>query len=374
MRTRISRAIGLAFARRHDERAIGWLGRVPHADADRQVREWRISASVLHGRWDQALELVAALEESERESDRWRYWSGRALAALGRESEANAPYAAAARGRGFYAFLAADRIDSPYAFDDTPLEIPTEAIAALAAEPAMRRTRELLALERRADARREWQHVIRDMGDDERAVAAKLAEHWGWHGRAALTIARTEHRDDLALRFPLAYRDAVKGEAAARGVEPPLVFAVVRQESAFVPDARSPAGALGLMQIMPSTGRQLARRLGERPRGRAVLLDPDTSVRYGSAYLAWLLERFGGNQLLASAAYNAGPRRVQSWLPEVAPVEADRWVENVPFTETRRYVRRIMAYTAIYQHRLGLPVERLSDRLAPIPTWSELGS
>ena len=120
-------------------------------------------------------------------------------------------------------------------------------------------------------------------------------------------------------------------------------------------------------ETLPSAGREIARGLGEKPRGRWALLKPSTSVRFGSTYLASMLTKFGAHPALATAAYNAGPHRVRSWLPSSGEIEGDVWVENVPFTETRNYVRRVLAYTAIYQHRLGIPVQRIGERLAPVP-------
>jgi soluble lytic murein transglycosylase len=365
-RARVQRAIGLAFARRHAPEAIEWLARVPDELADRRVREWRISAALRQGRWARALEFIERLESTAREEARWRYWAGRALEIQGHAGEAHTLFAAAAAERGFFGFLSADRIGQPYHYGDQPLEVSPEALDRVAAIPAVRRAGELLALGRRLDARREWHHAIVDLDAGELVVAAKLAERWGWHGRAILTIALTPHRDDLGLRFPIVYRDEVDRAATSGGPDSAWLYAVVRQESAFVSDARSRKGALGLMQIMPATGRHIARRLGTKLPSRRTLLEPVTSVRYGAAYLGDLAARFDGHRALASAAYNAGPSRVRSWLPREDVVEADVWIENVPFAETRRYVQRVLAYTAIYEHRLGLKVVPLSTRLRAI--------
>ena len=198
-------------------------------------------------------------------------------------------------------------------------------------------------------------------------MAAKLAHEWGWHGRAILTLAKTPYRDDLELRFPLAYRDEVLAQAEAKSLDPAWVFAIVRQESAFMPDARSHAGALGLMQIMPGTGRSIARSLNRKLRSKYQLLEADTSLLYGSTYLRTLLNRLNDHPVLATAAYNAGPHRVERWRPEEGDVDADLWIEVVPFRETREYLRRVVTYTVIYEQRLSREPVRLSVRLSPIP-------
>jgi soluble lytic murein transglycosylase len=206
------------------------------------------------------------------------------------------------------------------------------------------------------------------MSDEELARAAKLADGWGWHGRAILTVARTPHLDDLEMRFPLAYHDRVLEQARDKDLDPAWMYAIVRQESAFIADARSPAGALGLMQIMPDTGRKIGRSL-ERPlKNREQLLDADISLEFGSTYLRTLLDQLNGHPVLAAAAYNAGPHRVERWRPAEQNVSADLWIENIPYRETREYVRRVIAYTTIYERRLGRKSVRVSERLMPIPS------
>jgi soluble lytic murein transglycosylase len=205
------------------------------------------------------------------------------------------------------------------------------------------------------------------MSDADLARAAKLAHRWGWHGRAILTVARTPHLDDLEMRFPLAYHDRVLEQAEARRLDPAWMYAIVRQESAFIADARSPAGALGLMQIMPGTGRKIARSLNKPLESRRQLLDADVSLEFGSTYLRILLDEMDEHPVLAAAAYNAGPHRVERWRPAEQNMSADLWIENVPYGETREYLRRVLAYTTIYEQRLGRDPVRLSERLAPIP-------
>jgi soluble lytic murein transglycosylase len=206
------------------------------------------------------------------------------------------------------------------------------------------------------------------MSDEELARAAKLADAWGWHGRAIMTVARTPHLDDLEMRFPLAYHDRLLKQASANRIDPAWMYAIVRQESAFMADARSPAGALGLMQIMPSTGRRIGRSLSKPLGNRLQLLDADVSLEFGSTYLRTLLDQLDENPILAAAAYNAGPHRVERWRPAERNMSADLWIENVPFRETREYLRRVIAYTTIYEQRLGRAPVRVSERFASIPS------
>ena len=367
-RAAVARRIGLSFASRHEPQAIDWLWRVDAAHADDHVLRWRAAAAALHSRWDKVLEAVESMPAEEHERERWRYWRARALEENGAEDEARAGFESLARERDYYGFLAADRVGAEYRFNHRPLEIAPDVVERVAAMPATQRALEFLALDRRVSARREWHALISGLQDDELAAASWIARCRDWHGRAILTIARTEERDDLELRFPVVYRSLVASASSRRGLSPAAVYALIRQESAFMPDARSSAGALGLMQIMPHTGRMLMRKAGRKLRRRSQLLSPSLNVDLGTRYIQSLLSKSGGSPVLATASYNAGPHRVRSWLPDKGEVEAAVWIDNIPFTETRRYVRRYLAYSTIYQHRLGRHPTRLNKRMPPVRT------
>jgi soluble lytic murein transglycosylase len=175
----------------------------------------------------------------------------------------------------------------------------------------------------------------------------------GWHDQAIVTLARAGYWDDLSLRFPTPHQDRVLASARSESIDPAWVYAVMRQESIFRSDAKSPAGALGLMQIMPATGRRIAKDLQMSLPNNYVLLKPDTNIRYGTRYLRHTLDQLQKNPVLATAAYNAGPNRVRQWLPEEGTLDADLWAETVPFFETRKYIKKVMEYTTVYEQRLG---------------------
>ena len=202
----------------------------------------------------------------------------------------------------------------------------------------------------------------------ETAKAAKIAYDWGWHARAIISLAGTAHLDDLVMRFPTPHALDITQRASEHALDRAWVFAVARQESAFMPDARSPKGALGLMQIMPATGKEIASKLNASGFKTRDLLEANLNLRFGVWYLRDLLDRMRGHRVLAIASYNAGPHRTRRWLPEPGTLAANIWVETVPFRETRRYLRRVLAYTAIYEMLLGDPSTRLSVRLLPVPS------
>ena len=296
---------------------------------------------------------------------RWRYWRARALTALGRIEEAS--WAEIATERDYYGFLAADRIGAPYRIVQDAAGASAERLRRIGSMGGFRRAREFHVLGLRNGFNREWRHLVGRLDGKDLTAAGELALRNGWHFEAIRAAARAGALDRLDLRFPIAWEHEVAAAAREHGIDPAWVLATIRMESAFRPRARSPAGALGLMQIMPATGRRIARVAGVRHRGSRTLLDPRQNIRLGVAYLRRLLDRMDGNPALASASYNAGPHRTDRWLAAGAGLEPELWVEFVPYTETRRYVKRVLEYRIVYQHRLRSRSDRLSALLVPLP-------
>jgi soluble lytic murein transglycosylase len=333
---------------------------------DAKLHELRLRAALARHDWAAYLRWQAEMPPALRDAPRWQYWRARALGRRGQPETAATIYRRLAEERSYHGFLAADRAGLPYAMAQNSAPASAERLAQLAASPALARSHELFVLDRMIDARREWLRGTRQLDRSDLVVAAKLADTWGWHAQAIFTVAQGRHWDDLALRFPLAHRQAVEQQAGRQALDPAWVYAVMRQESAFMSDARSGVGATGLMQLMPATARRVARRLPEPLRvTRKALCQPAFNITLGSAYLREVLDRLYRNRVLATAAYNAGPRKVRQWLPQ-QPMAADLWVELVPYTETRRYLQRVLTYTAIYQARLGLKPRRLLDQMPTI--------
>lgn len=366
-RADIERSITLALARHGNERAAGWQARIRDPQTLHRLRVTHILAALEDHEWDNALQGIQELAPDEATRPRWRYWQARALEAMGRDKQARPLYARLAETRNYYGFLAADRLDQAYRFTDKPLILRRAALADLTRLPAIQRAHELYLLGRQVEARREWAAMLPRLDRPELLNAAQLAQQWGWHDRVISTLGRARYWDDLTLRFPLAYRQQILAAARQQSINPAWAFAVIRQESAFTTDARSHAGAVGLMQLLPRTAREVARRLRMHFSGRHALLDTQTNITLGIRYLSQIRARFGGHAVLATAAYNAGSRRVRSWQPDARPMSADLWVETVPYAETRDYLRRVLTYTVIYEQRLGLPSTSLSSRMPIVP-------
>jgi len=360
----LEKRLALALAYRKNKLAYSRLEKLP--DDDAKVRDWRVRAALLEGNWQLVLAALKRLTPEEKRQPKWQYWLGRALYATGNAVQAKQVFSELARDRSFHGFLAADYLHLDYQLADRPLQIPQRQLQELADTMAFRMVREFKFQQRDRDARRQWWFAVSKLDKPQLLVAAKLAQRWGWDQIAIFTIARAQYWDDVNLRFPVTYAQEINKNAHERDLDPAIVYGLIRQESAFYPYAHSPVGARGLMQIMPRTGRQIARALKERWRSASSLFDPDVNVKYGTFYYKQMLDRFNGHFALAAAAYNAGPHRVEQWLPDDGPVPADIWIETIPFTETRKYVSLVLSYALIYQQLMGWDTLKMKDLMRDV--------
>ncbi len=358
------RALVMRAALRRMPQAGEWLGNFRARDEDLEIKEWRVRAALLEGDWNEVMRLLHRLPEEEREEDHWAYWEARALETVGRSGRAREIYQEIAGLQSWHGFLAADRLGQEYVIVDEPIEPEAAVLQALETDQRLLRAREFQAVEMEAEGRRVWNSVLADATAPELAASAVLAKRWGLNDRAIFSAGRAEQRRALSYRFPILYQQEVAAAAIEHRIEPAWIFGVMRRESAFISDVVSHAGAVGLMQIMPRTGTYIA-DLQSKEDWDGDLTDTATNIDFGTFYLGHVRERFDGHLALATASYNAGPRRVSSWLPDET-MEADRWIDTIPFTETRRYVRAVLAYAAIYEHQLTGTVTRISDQLPPV--------
>ncbi|MCQ8103022.1 transglycosylase SLT domain-containing protein [Methylomonas sp. SURF-2] len=358
--------LGMALAFRRDKRAYAKLTRF--AGDDESAREWRVRAALNQQQWHEARAAIADLPETARQDDKWQYWLARALDATGQAQEAAAIFQTLATHRGFYGFLAAERLGRDIQLNHQPVGVSAREVDALQKSAPFRVVDELLAMDRKTEAAGQWWHAVADLDNRQLQAAAKLAQDRQWPSMAIFTLAKARQWDDLELRFPLWFNKQIQDNAERNRLDPALVFALIRQESAFDEFAGSPAGAIGLMQVMPKTARQIAGELGQDWRNDFNLLNPDINIRYGSYYFNKVLSQFDGHFVLATAAYNAGANRVKQWLPKDQALPADIWIETIPYKETRGYVSSVLMYTLIYQRRLnrdGLKIADLMRTISP---------
>ncbi len=363
----VERNLALRAAYRHDERATAWMYQLPKDLVDPSTGMWRARSALRSLDWDLVLRGIAMLNEVEKAEPQWQYWKARAFSEKGLQLEAKLIYEKIANERSYYGFLAADKLSVPYNIVDEPVQYNVQELEKIEQTPSIVRARELLLVNQLTDARREWNHATQNYSPRQYQISASLAHQWGWHDYAIRTIAKGEYFDDLGIRFPTPFTTQVNKYSTKRSLEPAFIFGIIRRESAFNPQARSPVGARGLMQLMPATAKQVSRQLKIKAPSRYDLNTPGLNINLGSKYIRDMLKKFNGHRALASAAYNAGPHRVNAWLPEKNELPADVWVDTIPFTETREYVRAILAYTAMFEWKLDQTPTRLSVHLQPIP-------
>lgn len=360
-RTQVEAAIALRGLIEREPGIRAWVDEQLPRWGDEKLTALRLRWAIREKDWRAIERTSALLSAADADEGAWTYWRARALAERGRDEEAENLFAQLAQERSYYGFLSADRLGLPYAFRDEAL--PT-LDAARAETPlpdwvhaATWRVHELNAIDSPRLAHAEWTHALQRTDIKAQRVLARLAGDQGWH-RLAIDAANASRAwDALDLRFPLAYVDAFQARASLRDLPTSELMAIARRESAFFPGARSPVGARGLMQLMPATGIAVARSAG-MSLNVGELYDIDHNLDLGSAYYRQLLDRFEGNRAVALAAYNAGPNRVQHWVGKDLPIDA--WIETIPYRETRDYVKAVLAYTVVFDHRLGREARLLS--------------
>ncbi|MDJ0711132.1 MAG: transglycosylase SLT domain-containing protein [Woeseiaceae bacterium] len=369
-----ARHIALWMARDNLPGGYVALARLPKAAQNEEVMRWRARTSLRDTNWHRLLIDISLMPLSEREEQEWTYWRGIALTKTGQTEEGREVLQVLAQERGYYGFLAADEIGEPYALDHNRLAADAAAMALLAKHPGLIRARELFLVGLEGRGRSEWDAIVRYFGDDEKLQAALLADQWGWHSRAIATAASLGEYDDLAIRYPLPWQQHFETSSSAARISPTWAYGIARSESLFMRDVRSSAGAVGLMQLMPATGRDVARDIRLPYSGLATLTDPISNIRLGTTYLGQMANRYNGNQVLATAAYNAGPHRVDRWLPEQGSEDARVWIENIPFNETRSYVKRVFSAETIFHWRMTGQVRRVSDLLRAVHPQQKLAA
>ena len=339
-----------------------WIDKALQRQHEPALMELRLRMALWESDWQGVKLWVQKIPDSARSDVRWTYWLARAEEAQGRYPHAKALYRQASYERSFYGFMAADRVGAPIPLNRTPLKSSITVSQAMQKWPAVARVKELLALGERDQARGEWNYLMSQVEYNDKLQLGGVALKSQWYDLAVLSSISAKAWDVLDLRFPTPIPSTFSRYAKTRAVETSLLYALARQESALYPYAQSPVGASGLMQLMPSTAEHTARKLGFELAGARQLTDPELNIRLGSAYLKELLDNYGGNRILATAAYNAGPGRVRQWRRQSGGKPFDIWVENIPYRETRNYVQNVMVFNAIYQYRLREPVRFLTEK------------
>ena len=367
--------IGKSAAQKLSGSAHGYFSNVTrNSHLNDDLLGWKVRAALRAGQWKAVRNVVDAMGAEARQDSTWVYWKARAMLAT-KPSEADRAEArqlleGIAGTRGFYEQLALEELGQRITVPPAPAPLTAEEKAAARANPGLNRGLYAILLGLRSEGVREWNyttnlHTPGGMADRELLAAADFACQREVWDRCINTSERTKTVTDMAQRFPMPFRAAVVERAQGIGLDPAYVYGLIRQESRFIMDARSHVGASGLMQVMPATARWTARKIGLTGFTADQITDRDTNITIGTAYLKLALDDFAGSMPMAAAAYNAGPGRPRSWRN--GPVlDAAIWAENVPFAETRDYVKKVLANTTNYAAMLTGQPQSLKARLGTV--------
>lgn len=355
--------VATAAAQRHLPEALSWFASAGKLDEFQQA--WQARAALRAQRWPQLAQIIEAMPTTLAGRPEWIYWLARARAAQGRGGEARRLYRQIAGQPDFYGQLASEALGEPLLLPARARPASAEEMEAARQHPGLRRALAFYRLQLRFEAAREWNWSVRGMNDRQLLAAAELARRHENFDRAISTADRTVGEHDFVLRFPTPFRDQVEARAVDLGLDLAWIYGLMRQESRFILDARSSAGAQGLMQLMPATARWVAGKIGMRDFHPKRVSEMDVNVTLGTQYMKMVLDGLDDHPVLASAAYNAGPARARRWRAD-GPLEGAIYAETIPFDETRDYVKKVMSNAVWYGALLEGTPQSLRGRLGVV--------
>ncbi len=362
----LNQKVALRAAYRYAPQAKTLLQEVnTNGHKNEETLRWQAQIAIRHSQWLELLDIIELMPEKEQNKKQWLYWKARAFDATKQPERAHALYQKLAKQRNYYAFLAADHLNLPYQFNPSPVkQVDTQAL--IKKYPELVRIQELLAIDWPLSTKREWYQLLNKVDKNEFQAVGVLANQWQQHAQAIRSMAKAKEWNALHLRFPTPYKEPVMQHAEKNKIDPAWIYGIMRRESAFSVDIKSPVGATGLMQIMPKTAKYISQKLGGGNISYKKLTQAENNIELGSAYLNYLNEKYKGNKVLATAAYNAGPNRVDHWLPKTGTLPADQWIDSITFSETRAYVKAVLEYTTIFKSLLNQRYDRLKDVMPDI--------
>ncbi|MDR2238996.1 MAG: lytic transglycosylase domain-containing protein [Zoogloeaceae bacterium] len=359
--------LGWQAALRHMPEALNWYASAVDAPLGNEQLAWKARAGLRALNWSAVRAAIERMPQAMQAQPDWIYWLGRAQEALGQREEARALYARIAGQPNFYGNLADDELGRPILPPSRALAPSAVEVDAIAALPGIRRALALFRIDLRIEAVREWIWSLRGMDDAKLLAAAEFARQQEIFDRAINTADRTLALHDYSLRYLAPFREHVEPKARALQLDQGWVYGLMRQESRFVTNAKSVAGAKGLMQLMPKTARWVAKKIGLKDYHPGQTVDTDTNVTIGTHYLKMVLDELDSHPVLASTAYNAGPGRARRWRDSTRPLEGAIYAETIPFSETRDYVKKVMSNTVYYAALFDGQPQSLKRRLGFIP-------
>ncbi|WP_256212087.1 transglycosylase SLT domain-containing protein [Nitrosomonas communis] len=358
-------------ALRQDPRTLGWFLDAENSKQTYPLNEaklaWKARVALREGKWDLVMQCIESMPSAMQQTDVWRYWKARALKSKGELVAANEILAPLSQEHSYYGQMAKEELGVMLSEPATNYQPGMQEISDMQRMPGIQRALALYQLNLRIEAHREWTWTIRNFNDAQLLAAAEVAYRHGLYDRAINTAIKTVSQHNFNLRYLAPYRDQMREVLRYQELDEAFVYGLIRQESRFLSDVKSTAGAMGLMQLMPATAKWVAEKLGMQNFHNHLVTDINTNLRLGTYYLKHVLTIFDNQPLLAAAAYNAGPSRAKQWRDDIRPLEGAIYAETIPFNETRDYVKVVLNNSMYYASNFGhQPILRLSQRLGTV--------
>ncbi|MDO4878872.1 MAG: transglycosylase SLT domain-containing protein [Neisseria sp.] len=362
--------LGLAQAKnRNFAAALDYYNRAERGQLNDEQWEWYARAALRFQNWKLLASVIEDMPAKLQQNPAWLYWLARSRTALGEAGRAQPLYRqAAASGRNFYAVLATEELGGRIDTRNNVADAAGHHLDTLAGDGAIARALTLFKAgggdrKMRRAAQAEWRYAVRGFNEDTKLAAAQLAYDNGFYEMAVNTADSTDHKINYTLRYISPFREITERYAAQAGIDPAWVYGLIRQESRFMIGAQSSVGAQGLMQVMPATAREIARKIGM---DSSELYSMDGNIRMGTWYMADAKNRLQNNEVMATAGYNAGPGRARLWQADV-PLEGAIYAETIPFNETRDYVKKVMTNATYYSSLFKGSRTSLKQRMGTVP-------
>ncbi|QZA77949.1 lytic transglycosylase domain-containing protein [Deefgea tanakiae] len=357
--------LGLFAARRHHPSASIWLGKATLNDLEEEDQAWLLRSALRAEDWPAVEQRINVLPKETREKKTYRYWLARAYEAQNKPAEARAIYVSLSDGFDYYGLLSQEKLGTMLEESRAPYTLNKDEMKQVAALPGVIRALRLNQQGWRVEANREWNFAMQGLSDTQLLAAAELAQKNKMFDRSIYSAERTKSIHDFTLRYPRPYQADIELAAKTQDLDPAWVYGLIRQESRFISDIRSSANAAGLMQLMPDTAKWVAGKMKFSDFKPSDVTDVEINTQMGAYYLAYWANNFNGNAILTTAGYNAGPGNARKWR-SAAEMDPTIYIETIPFSETRDYVKKVLTNASHYAHYYPNSPTQLNQRLQAV--------
>jgi soluble lytic murein transglycosylase len=359
---RFANFMSLYMAMRNKEQTISWFTKIKPLYYQQATLEWQMRYALLHQKWSRVKAVILKMKKPLNSEQ--NYWLARSELKLQQKELGLKRMARLSNERSYYGFLASLQLHKPFSFQENTVCHQYSTLNPYA--PLLLEIRKAYQQKYLGKASQLLNDFILELPQNQQCTLVSwVANQLNWTSQAIFMSNRTSLFNQVDVRFPTKYVAIVQQQARLNHLHPEFIYSIIRQESAFHPEIVSPVGAKGLMQLMPRTAQLISKRYHIRYHGEKELFNGPKNIELGARYLNDL-NRTLKHPLLVAAAYNAGPQAALSWVRTYPAPDIITWIDTLPWKETRNYLKNIVAFHVIYQHRLHKKVD-IHEVLQPLP-------